>query len=172
MRRCARNSSSGFTLVELMLVVAIMGILFGIALPAFSDWVRGAKVRSVTSDLYASVIKARSEAIKRNRDIVLAPNPTWADGWTVKQSGVATVLDQRQAVADVTITIRQRSGSTWSTNAGSITFKNTGRLDVAAEQVAFVVTASGSGARCVDLAPSGRPSVRVDTDGSATDACE
>lgn len=160
----------GFTLMELMLALAVMGILLGIALPAVNSWVASAKVKSAVSDLYSSIIKARSEALKRNRDIVVGPVAAWPDGWTVKLG--ATTLAQQQATSGVTIVVLQRSGTTWSENTGSLTFKPTGRVDVAAEQIAFVVSAIGSGSRCVDISPSGRPSVRVDADGSTTNACD
>lgn len=164
---------TGFTVVELMIVVAVSGVLLSIALPAVQDWIAGAKVKATVSDLYASVIKARSEAITRNRDIVIEPVSAWAGGWTVKV-GTTILVDQRQPLNDVTIAVRQRSGTTWSANTGSLVFKTTGRLDVSAEQVALVVSSKGgqSANRCVDISPAGRPSVRGDVDRSTTDACE
>ncbi len=50
-RLAARRSALGFTLVELMVVVAIIGILFGVALPNYKDYVRRGSLSEATSAL-------------------------------------------------------------------------------------------------------------------------
>ena len=49
--------SDGFTLIEIMIVVAILGILGGIALPAYTDYVTRAKITDATSGLSDMRIK-------------------------------------------------------------------------------------------------------------------
>jgi len=79
-----RKIQSGFTLVELAIVLAIISILLGSAMPALADYVQSIRVRSATSDLYSAIVFARSEAIKSNQRVVLCKS---ADGATCADKG-------------------------------------------------------------------------------------
>lgn len=60
----------GFTLVELMVTVALMALLLGLAAPSFGNWTRNAQVRSVSDTLSNGVRLAQAEAVRRNRQMV------------------------------------------------------------------------------------------------------
>ena len=87
----------GFTLVEAMVVISIMAILAGTSVSSFVWLNQSTQVRGATFDLVADLDFARSEAVKRNADIVVAPrNGDWINGWTITFGG--NVLRSRDPV--------------------------------------------------------------------------
>ncbi|MFN0315291.1 MAG: GspH/FimT family pseudopilin [Burkholderiales bacterium] len=62
-----RNSVRGFTLVELMIGVVVMGILLALATPSFSLWMANTRVRNSAEAIQNGLQIARAEAVRRNR---------------------------------------------------------------------------------------------------------
>lgn len=58
-----RRPQSGFTLIELMLAITIVGILAAVALPEMNYALDNSKVRIVSTEIHTSMLLARSEAI-------------------------------------------------------------------------------------------------------------
>lgn len=141
----------GFTLTELMIVVAVFAVLVSLALPSYNQFVRNQRVKTASFDLFSSLVQARSEAIVRNASITVAPvSSNWANGWTVKDAG-GTLIREQQAVAAVTF-----AGPT------SVVYNGSGRLSSASvpfPSVPLELTASGSSitTRCITIDLSGRP---------------
>lgn len=63
--------SAGFTLVEMIIAVAILGIMAAIAMPSFSTFIRNAQIRSAVENMQAGLNLARSEALRRNTRVSL-----------------------------------------------------------------------------------------------------
>lgn len=87
-RRPAPRWCRGFTLIETMIVVVVVGILAAVAAPTMTDMFRTMRLSAATSALQVSLNLARSEAIKRGSDarVTVAANGTagaWTNGWTV-----------------------------------------------------------------------------------------
>jgi type IV fimbrial biogenesis protein FimT len=77
--------AAGFTLIELMVVVAIIVILGAVAMPSLAGLVANQRARAASADLYAGLTLARSEAIKRNLPVSLVPvsSANWSAGWRI-----------------------------------------------------------------------------------------
>ncbi len=72
----------GFTLIELMIVVAIIGILMAVAMPAYTDYVRRAKITEATSGLSEMRIKME-QYFQDNRRYDGTPAPCGAVGTSI-----------------------------------------------------------------------------------------
>src|SRR5258705_1484373 len=88
---CPRRAS-GFTLVELMIVVAIGSLLFAACLPQYADWRAAKELANEAQHLAASMNLARTEAVKRGQRVTLcrtvdtrrcAGASGWDGGWLV-----------------------------------------------------------------------------------------
>lgn len=94
---CFCRRDSGFTLVEVLTVLVIMGILTTIAIPAFRGMAQGSQVTSVVNDLVSSFNYARNEAITRGALVTVCKSndaqgcDTSATGW--QQGWIVYLLD-------------------------------------------------------------------------------
>jgi type IV fimbrial biogenesis protein FimT len=68
-----RRRSIGFTLIELMVTVAILSIVLGLGLPSMRDFVVANRLTSDVNSLIGFINYARSEAITRNQSVVICP---------------------------------------------------------------------------------------------------
>lgn len=82
--------SRGFTLVELMITIAVLVVLLAIALPNFQGTIRSNRVATATNEVISAIALARSEAIKNTRGGGVCPSSTgtqcggtWSQGWIV-----------------------------------------------------------------------------------------
>ncbi len=74
----------GFTLIELMVTMALVAVLLRIGIPSFVSFQRNSELTSAANGLLASVNSARTEAMKRNMNAGLVPTTgsSWGGGWT------------------------------------------------------------------------------------------
>jgi type IV fimbrial biogenesis protein FimT len=76
-----REPGRGFTLLELMVVLALAAVILSLGVPAFKDFRRNSRITGIANDFLGSVQSARSEAIKRQLPVAVCPsdNPDAAD---------------------------------------------------------------------------------------------
>ncbi len=93
------KKESGFTLIELMMVIAIMVILSALAIPNMIGWRDASKLRSTVNSLRGDLQMARSWAIKQN---VVVKTQFAANSYVIAVEG-GQVLKRRQLPAGVII---------------------------------------------------------------------
>ena len=80
-----RKNARGFTMIELMVTIAVLAILATVAAPNFSSTMERWRVRNASEDFKSSFYFARSEAIKRGGDVEMQPLDVgnWNSGWKI-----------------------------------------------------------------------------------------
>jgi type IV fimbrial biogenesis protein FimT len=117
----------GFSLVELLIGIAIMGILFAIGAPTYRVWIENSKTRNAAEAIQTGLMLARSEAVKRNASASLQLAAGLGSGWVVgcvvpTATCPATIQDKRSSEGTLpTIEVSSAAGRT-------IVFNNLGRM--------------------------------------------
>ena len=180
-----RHQAAGFTLVELLVVVAILAIVLGLAAPSFARISQAAAVSSAVSQFMADLRFARSEGMRRGGGVVLcrsedpeSSNATcatdpgaqdWASGWIVFHDLDGNSL---RIASEPLLRVQARHGGIDSIAGLDTTifkFSATGRL-LAPGSITSLQFGGGSLAtttrRVVCVSPGGR--ARIAGDGSAS----
>jgi type IV fimbrial biogenesis protein FimT len=157
--------ADGFTLIEMVVTVAIVAILATVVLPPLRDLISTQHVRTGATNLQTALFYARSEAVKRATNVDVVPvGDDWKSGWKVQLSD-GTVLRAQAALDDQLTSMAVSAGS-------KITYQSDGH--VSAAPPAMIVRVSSNAnvtARCVVVDLSGRASVVADTDGNPLNGC-
>ena len=83
---------AGLTLVELLVAIAVLGVLLAIGVPAFGNFAVDSRLSAATNRFVAAIHVARSEAVRRNARVTLCPSidgvfcatgGDWDQGWIV-----------------------------------------------------------------------------------------
>jgi len=141
----------GFTLIESLIVVSILGLLLAAGLPTLADFMKNQRIRGVAEQVRDGLSLARLEAIRRNTTVNFVPNGT---GWSV-------VIPASGNTTAITVATRSPYGQETDITATPTTaqagFNGSGRLttgttySVALTQPSLTCAASGGTARCLNV---------------------
>ncbi|MCB1986076.1 MAG: type IV pilin protein [Burkholderiales bacterium] len=122
------KSIIGFTLVELMITVAILGIIAAVALPSYQNYVRDANRAAAKTIIYENAQFMEQFYTENNRyDQNLAGNPVVLPVTQSPRTGAAQYNITLQAVANATFTLQAVPvGSMAGDVCGTLTLTNTG----------------------------------------------
>jgi len=71
------RQNRGFTLVELLVTLMVMGIVLGLGVPAFNDFIATNRMSAAVNDLVTALHIARSEAVKRRANVTVCASADW-----------------------------------------------------------------------------------------------
>jgi type IV fimbrial biogenesis protein FimT len=138
----------GFTLVELLAAICVVAITTVMAIPMYTHFMANQRVKATASDLYLFLIKARSEALRRNANVTIKrTGSSWESGWDLEDSS-NTVIETHAAVTGISI----------ADAPSTITYLVSGRIQGnTAPNFLVSSTVVSSVQQCVTADPSGRP---------------
>lgn len=145
------TASSGFTLIEILIAIVIVGVLASLAAPSFREYIAAQRIKNASFDLMAALSFARSEALKRNASVAVATTSAatpknWADGWNISVG--ATTLRTQNAYTGLVVTA----------SVATLTYGNDGRPTAStAFNIALPTALTGVNPRCVTIDLSGTP---------------
>ena len=122
------DAVAGFTLIELMIAMAIAAFLITAGLPSFNEFMRNSEIRSTTESIVNGLRLARSEAANRNQPVRFTLAGGGSPSWSIKQLSDNSVIQtySKQEGGVNTTVAAQPAG------AVAVTFNGVGRISPAA----------------------------------------
>lgn len=139
----------GFTIVELMVAALVLAILAAMALPAFRESRRQARISTVAGELASTLAEARAAAMANPGTVTIQPlNGSWSHGWEVQGPAPRTLA--LSGIGDDNIQVTSSSD-----NFG---FNRSGRVSTGAGgvQLSICDSTSRSHGRQIDINAMGR----------------
>jgi type IV fimbrial biogenesis protein FimT len=151
-------SERGFTLLELMITIAIAAILLAVGIPSYRSFIQNSRASALATEITAAMNTARAEAVKRSEAVRVCPSSdgssctgAWEDGWIVQRTINNEVLQVWQARSASDVIVQT------PTDNSAIVFNRLGGLDSADTTVVVrAVDCTGDSARQIDISPTGR----------------
>ncbi len=165
-----RGASSGFTLLELMTVIAIIGVLMAISVPFYRDIINPSRMAAEIDLMIGSLQFARTEAIKQGMPVTVcsssngstcSTSTAWRNGWIVfSDSNANAVVNAGEGTLKVQTAFAGNDTFNADNNIRSITFNREGFVSgLPANPATFTlhdVTNKAKWTRCIAINIAGR----------------
>ena len=122
------SRNRGFTIAELMIVVALMGILLAIGVPSFRQFILNQKIRALSESMLNGLQLARATAVQRNEPVEFRlgmSGPIYDRSWSIVATATSGTVIQSRPSGDssdvLTVTVTPASATT-------VTFNGMGRV--------------------------------------------
>lgn len=124
MKAFSKSKSAGFSLIELMVTIAVLGTLVAVGMPSFTKMIRNAEIRSAAESVSAGIQRARAEAVSRNARVqfVLGSGTSWYVDY-VSTPDPSNRLDSRASAESLNATL-----SVLPVAATTVTFNQLGQI--------------------------------------------
>jgi type IV fimbrial biogenesis protein FimT len=129
------QKSAGFTLIEMLIVVAIVALLTTLGIPSFRVWIQNTQIYTAAESAQNGLQKAKAEAVKRNSNVtfaLLGASPVWDSSWIVTDATTGATVESRSGgegsknVTSKGLTVNPLTGVATTTQATTVTFSNLG----------------------------------------------
>lgn len=151
-----KRANRGFTLIELVIAITILGILIVLGVPSFTEWIHNTQVRNAAEASLNGLQVARAEAMRRNgfTQFILGPGTGWrVIAITPPSGGVGAACQEIEEI--------QRRASDEGSTTASVTATPAGLNTVTFTPLGWV----GSG-----ISSCGNPVTQLDFDSTALPA--
>jgi type IV fimbrial biogenesis protein FimT len=109
---CRRCLSRGFTLLELMVTLSVLGVLIAIAVPDLQRLIQENRLQSATAEFQSALALARTEAIRRGGDARVTVLATTANGTTTWNNGYTVFVNRSNATDAAGLTTEAQNAAT------------------------------------------------------------
>jgi type IV fimbrial biogenesis protein FimT len=152
-----RAQAHGFSIIELMIAVAVLAIMLLLGMPAMGTWLGNASIRTNAEAISNAVQFARTDAIRRNASVRITMNAA-GTSWTINTVSDGAVVQERNAEANasnVAVTFEPAASRTITfSGLGAITDDTAVRI-TAIKVDSATMTAAQSREMCIMIAASG-----------------
>lgn len=170
----SRRKAHGFTLIEILMVVAVLGVLIAAGMPGFNAWIVKARISGAANELLGDLSYARSESATRQVEVAMCvstDSATCATGQTWDQGRIIFVdtnADGAVSTGETILRVSQPMSGTSVTTTGFgsssiVRFRPFGGLRPPTAGTFKLCPSSGTEGRLLSVATTGRPLIAKTT---------
>jgi len=172
------SNKQGFTLIELMVAIAVVAILSAVALPSMSNFLVKMRVDNEISEMQRLLLTARNMAINTGKNTTVCPlssgvcTTNWEGEISVFTNGANTLATNNTfAAPDELVKIKEaiKSGDKLQYSQTSVIYSPEGVLLTTAASFSYCPKDKADRARGIDVSVSGRSYTSTDTDNDDKD---